>query len=228
MRTLAHVIAVFSLYVSSCTPTTIPTTLRVQPPATLPEYAVCRTKTGIRIDGTVNESDWNKAHPVQFIFPWNDVEKESRQGTISRLLWDDEYLYILYQCDDPFLHATVTTRDGPIYEEDAVEFFATPNAKDISAYVGFEMNVLGTLFDYIAFGGGTAWTPNIHPRWQSEGVEIASTYRGTLNAHEDIDGGWILEIAIPLGNFRHLGGRIPPHHGDQWRAALNRTAGFKG
>lgn len=90
------------------------------------------------------------------------------------------------------------------------------------------MNIRGTLLDYIAFGGGKAWTANLHPRWQSEGVKIATTYEGTLNDHTDVDRGWILEIAIPLENFRHLDGRIPPHGGDRWRGALNRTAGFKG
>ncbi|ETW96616.1 MAG: hypothetical protein ETSY1_25915 [Candidatus Entotheonella factor] len=182
MRTLVHAAAVFTLYLSLCTPATITAaTLRVQPPpATLPEYTVCRTATGLRIDGMMDESDWKQAQPIRFIFPWNDVDKEGRQDTVARLLWDDTHLYIVYQCDDPFLHATVTTRDGPVYEEDAVEFFATPNATDISAYIGFEMNIRGTLFDYIAFGGGKAWTPNIHPRWQSEGVKIASTYSGTL------------------------------------------------
>ncbi len=73
-----------------------------------------------------------------------------------------------------------------------------------------------------------AWTTNLHPRWQSEGVNIASTYDGTLNDHSDIDRGWLLEIAIPMENFRHLGGRIPPRDGDRWRGALNRTAGYKG
>ncbi len=227
MRTQPYCLVVVLLYISSCTPVT--PTLRVQPPPTvLPEYTVCRTDTGIRIDGIIDENDWKKAQPIRLVTPWNDVEKEGRQDTVTRLLWDDTHLYIVYQCDDPFLHATITTRDGPVYQEDAVEFFATPNAKDIRAYYGFEMNLHGALFDYIAFGGGKAWTANLHPGWQSEGVNMASTYDGTLNFHEDTDRGWILESAIPLENFRHLGGRIPPHDGDRWRAALNRTAGYKG
>jgi len=61
-----------------------------------------------------------------------------------------------------------------------------------------------------------------------EGVVIATTHDGTLNDHSDIDQSWILEIAIPLANFRHLGGQIPPQDGDQWRAGLNRTKGYRG
>ncbi len=235
MHILPYGFVILSLHLTSCTPNNPSPRAQPQPikrvqppPATLPQYTVCRTDTGIRIDGVIDENDWNRARPMRFVSPWNNVEREGRQDTVARLLWDDTYLYIVYQCVDPFLHATVTTRDGPVYEEDAVEFFATPNAQDISAYYGFEMNVRGALFDYIAFGGGKKWTANLHPGWQSEGVNIASTYHGTLNNHSDIDQGWILESAIPLENFRHLGGQIPPRDGDRWRGALNRTAGFKG
>ena len=59
-------------------------------------------------------------------------------------------------------------------------------------------------------------------------MQLATTYDGTLNDHSDIDAGWILEIAIPFENFRHLGGRIPPREGDLWRLNLNRTKGDRG
>lgn len=88
------------LYVSACAP--VHPTSRVQPsPAALPSYTVCRTDTGIRVDGMIDENDWQGAQPVRFVTPWSDVEKEGRQDTLARLLWDDTYLYIIYQCDDP-------------------------------------------------------------------------------------------------------------------------------
>lgn len=59
-------------------------------------------------------------------------------------------------------------------------------------------------------------------------MQIATTFNGTLNDHSDTDKGWILEIAIPFDNYRHLGGNIPPADGDLWRLNLNRTRGDKG
>ena len=70
-----------------------------------------------------------------------------------------------------------------MYQEDAVEIFATPNAAVPGNYYGYEMNINGTLLDYIAFDGGKERTKAIHPSWQSEGVVIATTYDGTLNDH---------------------------------------------
>ncbi len=203
--------------------------MRVLPaPESIPTYTILRASGPIQIDGRLTEDDWLQASVIDFVQPWSDAQKEGSQGTRVRLLWDDSNLYIIYQCQDPFLDAQVDEHDGPVYKEDAVEIFATPNPDNISAYYGYEMNINGTLLDYIAFGGGSEWTENIHAHWQSEGVEIATTYVGTLNEHSDQDESWILEIAIPLDNFRHLGGQIPPHDGDRWRAGLNRTAGHRG
>ena len=195
--------------------------------APLPKCAIPRTTENIAIDGDLAEDAW-AATPVidQFSFPW--WTQGAKDRTEARLLWDDDNLYIIYQCVDPYLDSEVKAHDGPVYNEDAVEIFATPNAADVSTYYGYEMNINGTLLDYIAFGGGEEWTPNIQFTWQSEGVKIATTYDGTLNDHSDTDRGWILEIAIPHDNFRHLGGQIPPVDGDTWRASLSRTAGYKG
>ena len=198
------------------------------PPDQVPTYTIHRTYAGISIDGHADDADWRAAPPIHFALPGTDTGVQAPQNTVASMLWDDDNLYIVYVCDDPYLDAEVTAHDGPVYEEDAVEIFATPTPDDVSTYFGYEMNINGALLDYIAFGGGAEWTKNIHPPWQSEGVQIATTYDGTLNDHSDTDEGWVLEIAIPLANFRHLGGAIPPGDGDLWRLNLNRTKGDKG
>ena len=153
-------------------------------------------------------------------------------ATLKRWMGDDEAAAFADKEAKRLAKKFVTELDRvgtwAVYEEDAVEIFATPTPDDVSTYFGYEMNINGALLDYIAFGGGAEWTKNIHPPWQSEGVQIATTYDGTLNDHTDTDEGWVLEIAIPLANFRHLGGAIPPGDGDLWRLNLNRTKGDKG
>lgn len=206
-----------------------PPSQRVQdPPAEVPSCTVLKASGPIVVDGLLNESDWQQAPTIEFAFPWDDVTAVPAQSTVARMLWDEENLYIIYECVDPYLDSEVTEKDGPVYEEDAVEIFVTPNADDVSAYFGYEMNINGALLDYMAFKGGEERTENIHFEWENEGVQIATTHKGTLNDHSDTDEGWILEIAIPMDNFRHLGGTIPPQDGDLWRLNLNRTKGDKG
>lgn len=202
---------------------------RVQdPPTEVPSCTVLKASGPIVVDGVLDEADWKKAPTIEFMFPWDDVTKVPAQSTVARMLWDESSLYIIYECVDPYLDSEVVVKDGPVYEEDAVEIFVTPNADNLNAYYGYEMNINGALLDYIAFDAGEKRTESIHFEWENEGVQIATTYDGTLNDHSDVDKGWILEIAIPMDNFRHLGGAIPPRDGDLWRLNLNRTRGDKG
>lgn len=197
-------------------------------PANVPELIIARANTPINIDGLGNDVAWQAAESVSFVFPWNDLTVEPAQSTVARMLYDDSAIYLLYECLDPYIDAQVTTKDGPVYDEDAVEIFVTPNPDNITAYFGYEMNPIGTFLDYIAFRGGEHSTEVIQFEWESEGVEIRTTINGTANDHSDQDQGWVLEMKIPLDNFRHLKGSIPPQPGDMWRLNLNRTRGEKG
>ncbi len=198
------------------------------PPADVPSYTIHQATGPIVVDGRADEADWQAAAGIDFIFPWDDITKTAPQSTVARMLWDANNLYVLYQCVDPYLDAKVTQHDGPVWEEDAVEIFATPNANNLNAYYGYEMNAAGTFLDYLAHDAGIKRTDKTCFEWQSEGVQIATTLDGTLNDHSDRDRGWVLEVAIPLDNFRHLGGQIPPRDGDLWRLNLNRTKGYEG
>jgi len=202
---------------------------RVQdPPAEVPSCAILQASGPIAIDGRADEPDWRAAPAIDFVFPWDDVTRAAPQSTVARMLWDADDLYILYECVDPYLDAEVTEHDGPVWEEDAVEIFVTPNPENLNAYYGYEMNARGVFLDYLAHDGGAKRTEKTCFEWQSEGVRIATALDGTLNDHSDLDRGWVLEVAIPMANFRHLGGQIPPRDGDLWRLNLNRTKGYQG
>ena len=200
---------------------------RVLPaPSELPSYTIERVSSGITVDGRADEEDWKAAAPIELIVPWLHDAAEPVQETEVRMLWSATDLFIVYKCADPYIGAEIRDHDGATYLEDTVEIFATPNPDHVFNYYGYEMNVLETLLDYVTFWrDGQRLTGGAG--WQSEGVRIATTIDGTLNDHSDRDTGWVLEIAIPFDNFRHLGGRIPPRDGDRWRLNLNRCAGRK-
>ena len=140
------------------------------PPAEVPSYEIRFASGPIAIDGKADEADWQNAEAIHFVFPWSEVAAGQRQqSTDARMLWDNDNLYIVYVCDDPYLDSEVTEHDGPVWEEDAVEIFATPNPNDLSAYFGYEMNITPALLDYIAFDAGEHRTETIRFPWESEG-----------------------------------------------------------
>src|SRR5580700_1282162 len=91
-----------------------------QPP--VPRYEVKRATSPIVIDGKVDDKAWAAANKVELIFPW-DAQTGDKQKTTARLLWDDNYLYVSYECEDTDIVALRTERDEPTYMDDAVEFF---------------------------------------------------------------------------------------------------------
>ena len=61
------------------------------------------------------------------------------------MLWDDTYLYVGYSIEEPFVVASLTERDAPIYENNDVELFIAGR----DAYYEFEINAFGTIYEVL-------------------------------------------------------------------------------
>ncbi len=193
-------------------------TLCAQPP--VPRYEVKRASSSIVIDGKPDEKAWAAAGPIELIFPW-DSQTGAKQKTIARLLWDDNNLYVSYECEDADIVATHTEHDDPTYLDDAVEIFINPLPSQTSVYYGLEMNVRAVLYDYVMYQPGG----HLFRQFDLRGVQLATYIDGTLNARGDKDKGWSLEVAIPWANFDGLAGR--PEPGTVWLANINRWDGVE-
>ena len=138
------------------------------------------------------------------------------------MLWDDEFLYVSYECQDAHISAVNTERDSPVYKDDCVELFTAPNPERPVDYFNIEMNVNRAILDrHHPNGPGKPQVPN----WNAAGIRIATSVDGTLNDDSDTDRGWVLEVAIPFANFEKVTGRPHPRDGDVWHLNLNRLGG---
>jgi hypothetical protein len=191
--------------------------LRAQPP--LPRYEVHRASTPIIIDGKPDDKAWADAPAVELIFPW-EAQTGAKQKTTARLLWDDDYLYVSYECADTDIVAQFTERDDPTYRDDAVEIFINPKPTQTGIYYGLEMNARAVLYDYLMYDSRYALK-----RFNMQGVKLASFIRGTLNARGDEDTGWSLEVAIPWVNFEEMAKR--PEPGTAWTFNMARWDGVE-
>jgi len=172
-------------------------------------YEVKRAAGAIAIDGKVEEAAWQAAAPLEFVFPWA-FQKGARQKTIAKLLRDDRYLYVAYECDDADITATLEHRDDPTYRDDAVELFINPKPSQ-SNYFGLEMNARGTLYDYFYL-----FPEFLLKRFDFTDVRVRSARTAK---------GWSLELALSWADFEGLGTGKPPVPGEVWTANLNRWDG---
>ena len=194
------------------------TLLLAVPLPPLPRYEVKHVAAPPLIDGKLDDAAWKQAPPLEFVFPW-DQQTGAKQKTTARLLWDDDYLYVAYDCTDTDIVARFENRDDPTYMDDAVELFINPDPRQ-QFYYGLEMNARATLYDYFY-----AFPRFLLKRFDLTGVKLQSNIRGTLNQSSDTDDGWTLEVAIPWSNFEELAPKTPPAPGAVWTANLNRWDG---
>ena len=181
-----------------------------------PTY-VCRRAGGpIVVDGVLDEPSWQHAEPIHLLR--TDTGAAPRYPTTVKMLWDDRFLYVAFECIDPDIWGTVTEHDGPMYEEEVVEVFVNANGDEIS-YIELEVNPLNVSLDLFALNRNGKLRTLYD--WECEGWLHAVVVNGDLNRRDSIDRSWAVEMAIPLANVE-TAPHIPPVDGDAWRANLYR------
>lgn len=63
--------------------------------------------------------------------------------TRAATLWDDEFLYVGFWAEEPFVRARLTERDSLIFLENDLELFIDGG----NCYYEFEVNALGTVYE---------------------------------------------------------------------------------
>ncbi|MBB3700891.1 carbohydrate-binding family 9-like protein [Flammeovirga yaeyamensis] len=186
-------------------------------------YLCYQANQPINVDGAIDEADWEKAEWTDL---YVDIEGDHmpmpKYATRTKMLWDENYLYIAAEMEEPHLWSTLTTRDTVIYLDNDFEVFINPIPTS-PIYYEFEMNLLNTVWDMMMpkpyrDGGG-----NMNS-WHIKGLKTGVKMFGTLNDPTDVDEKWTLEIAFPLDVLSqekyHL---IYPEEGKRWRINFSRV-----
>ena len=189
-----------------------------------PKGYICgRTPSALKIDGRLDDAAWKLA-------PWTsdfaDIEGDkgpkARFRTRAKMLWDDRYLYIAAELEEPRPWATLTAHDAVIFQDHDFEVFLNPGG-DRHNYFEFEINALNTSWDlflpkpYLA--GGSA-----DNSWSIGGLKTAVHVNGKLNDARRRSRGWTVEMAFPWDAFAHAGYRARrPQTGEQWRVNFSRV-----
>lgn len=184
-------------------------------------YTVKRVSKPVTIDGILDEPEWEHAVESSVFLLYKDGAA-SRMDSHVRLLWDDTNLYAAIVMSDVDVWATITTRDGKLYNEEVAEIFIDPDGDGLN-YVEIEVNPLGTVMELLmnkeyAEGGKGDWAFTLNGFTAVVGVD------GTVNDATDTDICWTVECAIPFTDLASTAPAMamPPREGDTWRANFYR------
>lgn len=177
------------------------------------EYACLRAIEAITIDGNLDDLAWEEANEIADFYLPATFETPAGE-TATRLLWDDEWLYWSVEAADRDLFALRSQRDDLLCRDDVFELFLKPREAERS-YYEIEINPRNATFDLFFGSRGSGGAD----RWKGWDPELKSAVKldGTLNGYRDEDGGWSMEMAIPLEALH-----VKPAADEVWKFAVCR------
>ncbi len=133
------------------------------------------------IDGKLNESAWQKAAVLPVKLTSATGEKAESPAEL-RIFADKKNIYLGFRADkvknDEILSVKHPMHDGPLWNNDSVEFFFTPEY-DSTEYTQFTADLLDQHYDSL---NGDFY--GFNPIWQSKAQRAADS--------------WVIEAAIPV------------------------------
>ena len=155
-------------------------------------YFVKKISPGsINVNGKGNDVAWSAANVLtSFSYPW---ESTIAPPTSFAALWDEQWLYCLYQVKDDSVITYINTNEKrEAGASDRVEIFLKAD-DTMSPYYCLELDASGRILDYSA-----AYYRQMNYNWQwPKGQLMVKTSR-TLD-------GYIVESAIAIQSLKELG-----------------------
>ena len=161
-------------------------------------YVAYKVSEPIEIDGDIYKDVWQKAPWTEDFADIRGVEfdPQPQYRTRAKMLWDDDYLYIAAELEEPDIWANITDRDATMYWDNDFEVFIDPD-NDTHNYVEFEMNAFNTVWDLFFFKPYYRWGP-YRVEWNMDKLKTAVKIYGTINDPSDKDDKWTVELAFPI------------------------------
>jgi len=187
-------------------------------------YACQRVARPLDLIGATADALWTQL-PWSAAFADITGREDLRPGfqTRVRMGWDDRYLYVNAELEEPHVWGTITEKNAIMFEDNDFEIFIDPDRDGLN-YYEFEINALGSIWELslpkpYGNGGQPRLGCNI------EGLISRIRVEGTLNDASDTDTGWLVEVAIPWTGLAQYqtSGACPPRPGDRWRLNFSRV-----
>lgn len=187
-------------------------------------YTAFKASSPITADGFLDEPDWLKAEWTEdFVDIEGELKPLPHYQSRVKMLWDEDWLYIAAEMEEPHLWATLTKRDAVIFYDNDFEVFIDPDS-DTHDYYEWEINALGTLWDLFLIKPYRDRQQVAINAWDIRDISYGIQLKGSLNDASDIDEGWVLEMKIPMEVLKECAHKpVPPVEGDYWRINFSRV-----
>ncbi|MEO0481086.1 MAG: carbohydrate-binding family 9-like protein [Planctomycetota bacterium] len=177
-----------------------------------------------RVERLGVDRDWSRIpFTEEFVDITGDAALEPRFRTRVQMAWDDEFLHVRAEMEEPHVWGTITVQNEVMFHDNDFEVFLDPDGDGLD-YYEFEMNALGTIWELslpkpYGEGGVPILGCNL------DGLKREVLVHGTLNDPSDEDQGWEAHMSFPFRGLKkyHRDGACPPKPGDVWGLNMSRV-----
>lgn len=182
-------------------------------------YTIKKTAAAPVIDGTINDSCWKDLPAIDFVL-LKDGGRTKNQTSV-RLVYDDKYLYISFECQDTDAASRVKNFDGPVMTDGEFVSLFIDAGNDTTGYFMINVAPTGAVQDAYVLNSGNGESVRTLYGWNCEKLRTSVAVYGDGAEPGNDDRFWTVEMAIPFTEMM-TAHHIPPLPGDTWRVNFYR------
>jgi hypothetical protein len=183
-------------------------------------YKVSKLHSAIKIDGNWNKDQWKNVETIKV--QRHMGEKPPFIPTVeAKMMYDDQYVYVIFRVKDQFVQSTVTKYNGPVSENSCVEFFFSPDKEFPLNYFNLEINAGGTPLMFFI-----PKTSSGYKQLQDEdikSIEIAHSLPQVVDPEMKEPVTWTIEYKVPMSTLQKYSPVTKPGKGVRWKGNFYKT-----
>ena len=159
------------------------------------KYQVKRAPRAIKPSGQWDSPDWADVEPID-IKEYMGPEEQFKPKTQAKLLYDDDFVYVIFRVEDKFIRAIAQKNHDPVCNDSCVELFFTPGTDISQGYINIEVNCGGTILSRHQ----TAPMVNRNPLTDEEfeRFQIYHSQPKIVEPEKTEPATWLIEYRVPI------------------------------
>lgn len=185
------------------------------------KYKLARASESPKLEGDWDGQIWDNVEAIDIKHYMGD-EPEHKPRTQARLLYDDDFIYVIFRVEDKYVRAVARNYHDSVYQDSCVEFFFSPGEDTSIGYFNIETNCGGTmLFHYQSVPGAKV------PVSESDcdKVNIFHSEPKIVEPEKKQPTVWLVEYRVPIDVLeKYCSSVTRPRPGICWRANFYKCA----
>jgi hypothetical protein len=184
-------------------------------------YDVCKLTKPMEIDGIWDKPQWKNSKAIDINNYMGEIPKY-RPSAQAKMKYDNDNLYIIFRVRDYYIRCLTQTINGPVWQDDAVEFFFSPDSSLPQDYFNLEINCGGT--PLMGYSSSSKRKSILLDTNDIKKIIIAHSLPNKIDSEIVGPITWTVECKIPLSVLECCSEVTRPRSNVVWRANFYKIA----